>query len=81
MDSNQDEALAFQNSLNEAPTTHRNLRFALGEADKQQIEEIADRIAYKWLGSIEQFDGTHYNKIKELVAEQLYAYMTRGNKA
>ncbi len=81
MDSEHDETLTFQNSLNEAPSTHRNLRFALGEADTQQIEEIVDRITFKWLGSIEQFDSTRYNKIKTLVAEQLHTYMTGGHKA
>ncbi len=75
LDSENEEALTFQSLFNSVPKTDPNLFFALGNASEQQIEKIAYKIINKWLGSIETWDVTRYNLIKELLKKQLHTYI------
>ncbi|MDD5268590.1 MAG: hypothetical protein PHO08_15925 [Methylococcales bacterium] len=79
LDCENEEALTFQSHFNSVPETDPHLLFAQGKASEQDINVITNKIINQWLGSIETWDGTRYNLIKELLKKQLHTYMTEGN--
>jgi hypothetical protein len=79
IDSEHEEAQKFQSHFNSVQKTDPHLLFTQGKASEQDINVITNKIINKWLGSIETWDNTRYNLIKELLKEQLHTYMTGGN--
>lgn len=73
LDSESEQATAFQLEFNGIADNHRNLRFTLGSADAVDLKRIADTIVLGWLGEVEYFKGTaqRYQKIKQIVMDAL----------
>lgn len=76
LDSEHEEAIAFQKLYHSIAGKHPYLHFIQAEASAVELTTIAKNITHSWLGPYQEFKGggERYNNIQAIVIEQLHTY-------
>ena len=76
LDSEHEEAVAFQQLFHGVAGKHRNRQLILAEANVVELKDIAEYMTQRWLGPVQEFKGggERYTHIRKIVFEKLHTY-------